>query len=123
MDARKEYSEYALNSVNVEDANGIGTVEYGTLALVGRKSVMSEADIKDALAHEGIKPDMHDAFITAMCKLSVLGFEIRDGQFSYVYDDTDFGKYRRLADICAQHHGLRRYSVHPALRPALSIEL
>lgn len=120
-DARKEYSEYAFNSVNVEDANGIGTVERGTYALIGSSAILSESELLSALAHDGIDGDLQKKYIQAMCRLSVLGLELRKDQFEYIYDDAEYERIFKLADTYTEQAGDRRFKVHPALQPHLGI--
>lgn len=121
LGARAAYSEYALNSVNVEDANGIGTVERGTYAMIGKTPLLTREEILSTLEDEGITADLHDEYIATMCRLSVLGVETAPEQFHFVYDDTDNLRLLKMAEVYAQKAGVERFCVHPALRPALGI--
>ena len=43
-----------------------------------------------------------------MCRLAVLGFETRQDKFEYVYDDADFERVSKLAEVYAGNVPIQR---------------
>ena len=122
VDARKIYSDYALDSINVENAGEIGTIELGTYALIGCKSILTEEEIKAAFTRDNVNKDLHDNYIKAMCRLSVLGVETAPDNFKFIYDDTTLSRDMKIAEVYSVNSLTRRYKIHSALCPALGIE-
>jgi hypothetical protein len=120
-DALTKYSDYALDSINVENADELGTIEAGTFALIGCKNILGEHEIRQALSRDKIDEALHDTYIKNMCRLTVLGVEITKDVFKFIYDDTSFLRDMKLAEVYSFSTGSRNYKIHPALCPALGV--
>jgi hypothetical protein len=120
--ARSDYSAYAFNAINAEDANGVGSIETGTYALIGQEPIMTEESLRCALDGVNVDAGAVGNLISAMCKLSVLGLEVEQDDFRYVYDDTQFELISRRAAAYTARIGYKRFKVHPALHPVLGFE-
>lgn len=121
-EAHRSYSEYAFDSLNAEDANGLGTIERGTYALIGKGEILTEQAVNEALRTEGVSEAERKAMIKALCRLSVLGVETQPNNFTFIYDDTQLDRELQIANAYSIATGVRRYRVHPALHPALGIQ-
>lgn len=121
IDAREKYSEYALQSINVEDIKEGINVESGTFALIGMEQVFTEEKLMEVFLEEGISNDISNEMLEILCRLGVLGLETKEGEFTYCYDDDNYARLHKLSEIFSGKVRQKRFQVNSAICPALGI--
>jgi len=119
-DAYNEYSEWVFSSILVENGITIKQMEDFLYELVGECAVFTRSDIVIKANNAKINfkdEDSKDKFIDHLVALSILGREIKPGEFSFNYDLEN----NRKSAILAKKLGTNNLRLHNALIPALEI--
>lgn len=119
--ADKEYSQFAVGSLRVENGITLRELDDVFLSLMGEPSIIDHDRLVALL--EGVLPT--SKVIPTLDHLRVssfLGTEVRAGEFRYVEHGVDLAR----ADALARKHADRsvspqRYQIHPAYRPYLEV--
>ncbi|WP_189311307.1 P-loop ATPase, Sll1717 family [Streptomyces brasiliensis] len=124
-EAEKNYSKFALDALLVEYGATMSHLEEVVYEFAGCPSIMPKTEVLEII--QSI-PGMDEASQATDClegllKISFLGVEVREGDFSYPDRADDLRKAKILARN-ASRRGKReeRYEVHPAYRNFLEIE-
>lgn len=122
--AEKEYSQYALESLLVEDGFKPQTLEKLFYEFAGFPRVVRDGQIADAAERAGIARGRFGEAVGLLIERTFLGFEIRAGEFSYLSRLDRAGKLFSMAKRVA---GARRpeewrFEIHPAFRAYLEIQ-
>ncbi len=123
LDGERQYSQYAWDSIVVE--NGITTPELEGVLLefLGSEAVITEAVVRERVLSAGIASEGVDAVVRQLVRLTFLGLEVSEGRFCYPDEPKELKKYEVLADRHARStEGERRYEVNRAFRSYLEIE-
>jgi len=122
LDAENQYSQYALDSIQVE--NGIGTrpLEAILYEFVGSSACQSEGQVNRVLFKAGVEASAIQRTIDQLCALTFLGVEVNEGDFRFADDPPEHRKNwvlaRKLAD---KRDGFVRFRVNPAFWAFLEI--
>ena len=121
-DARKQYSEYAKDSIVVEDSLTGGKLEHLLYEFVGGSSVLSETVIRANIEKVIIENPEIDGIIEHLCNLTFLGVEVGDNDFRFAEDPSDFRKIEVLSrKYCEANGKTKMYKIHEAFHPLLEI--
>lgn len=122
LDGEKEYSQYALDSILVENGITIPELESVLFEFVGSNAVVAEQDAKAFVGRAGIEPPKIDGVVDHLVKLSFLGVEISPEMFEYSDEPRELRKLKVLSDRLVGPGGSgRRYQVNPPFRSYLGI--
>jgi hypothetical protein len=97
LDAQQRYSQYAVDSLIVENGVSIDDFEKILYEFVGCARVISREDIKEAVERSGVKNIEIDSFIQTLCERCFLGRRIADNKYRYQTNFLDNEKIEILA--------------------------
>lgn len=122
LDGEKQYSQYAWDSILVENGITIPQLEAVLLEFVGSDRIIHESLVRQKISRSGIEAETVDSVITHLIKLTFLGLEVSEGKFVYSDDPKELKKHLVMAERYAQTcEGERRYDVNPAFRSYLEV--
>ena len=121
-DGEKQYSQYALDSILVENGITIPQLESVLFEFVGAPAIVSRLEAGKRIQKAAIEPDKIDNVIEHLVKLSFLGVEVGPNEFAYADEPRELKKYRVLSDRQAEIRGAeRRYQINAPFRAYLEI--
>lgn len=117
--AEKEYSQFALEALEVEAVGFEVPLIDLLFAFIGTEPMLTAERVRELVAEARVE-DRGDEAIAYLRSLSFLGIQVGEREFMYAEDPRDLAK----SEILAQRRltGDVRYAVHPAFRPYLEIE-
>jgi len=122
FDGEKQYSQYAMDSILVENGISIPQLESVLFEFVGVRPIVSEVEVRKLVSRAAIETDKLDDVVSHLVKLSFLGVETSDGVFAFADEPRELKKNKVLADhFIARLGGDRRFQVNPAFRSFLEI--
>ncbi len=122
LDGEKQYSQYALDSILVENGITIPQLEAVLFEFVGGPPVLKEQDVVDLIVRASIPRSKVLEVIAHLVKLSFLGIQIAEGEFGYSDEPRELKKLLVLGErFLQQRPGERRYQINPPFRSYLEI--
>ncbi len=122
LSAEKDYSQFALEVLEVEDTGAYGPFGEVFFEFIGVDAVLSRIDVSDILGRAGVSTEDMEEAVEYLRSLSFLGLETDEGKFEFAEDPKDLAKIAALSRRRGESGGVdRRYAVHPAFRPYLEI--
>ena len=123
LEAEKQYSQYAFDSVKVENTLPDINLEDVLFEFVGMPAILTKREVLGTLQSAGIAEEMIEATIDVLCDLTFLGLETREDKFDF----TDVPEESRKNKMLAQKFAMRtqqeeRLQVHKAFRAFLETE-
>jgi hypothetical protein len=116
------YSQFALESLNVENGVSIEDLERVLLEFAGASAEMSEEEVVRHVRDGGMSADQASEVIRRLRELSFLGIEVEAGRFDFGTGSRGPGVADALAVRFATTSGTTpRYQVHAAFRSYLEI--
>ena len=122
LDAERQYSRFAFEAIQVEDDKADQLLEQAMIEFVGATAILRESDVLALIGRAGVPDPKRADVFERLRSLSFLGIEVADNSFDYSDDPREIEVNNRLALQLAQRRvGERRFKIHPAFRPYLSI--
>ena len=122
LDGEKQYSQYALDSILVENGITIPQLEAVLFEFVGQSAVLTETDIRKLVSKTVAEIDKVNDVINHLVKLSFLGAEIAHRTFAYADEPRELKKNRVMSDRLAEFTGTERlYEINPPFRSYLEV--
>ncbi len=119
LDAEKQYSQYAFESILVENGYSLTTLENLLIEFAGSKSILTENELKE-IVQSVIRPKEVDGMIQHLCTLTFLGVEINDNDFRFTDDPEELKKNLILGKKVAEGRGSSgRFRISPPFRAYL----
>lgn len=124
LEAEKLYSQFAIDSLLVEDGASISEpVEGIILEFLGCTREVDYNSVCEFVTKAHIPASMRDRAIDHLCSLTFLGPEVKDGIFNFADDPQENKKNQILARKLSDKRGTPiMYRVHPAYWPFLEID-
>jgi hypothetical protein len=123
LDGEKQYSQYALDSILVENGITVPQLESVLFEFVGAAPIVSEPTAKELIAKAISSKDKIDGVLDHLVRLSFLGVETTEGVFSYSDEPREFTKNRVLSDHLVLNKGMeRRYQINAPFRSYLEVD-
>lgn len=94
LHAEKQYGQYALDSILVENGITVETLERVLYEFVGAAPFLTQHEINSCILKAGVSPDLAADIIEHLCALAFLGVDIGDNDFRFA---EDFQDYQKLA--------------------------
>jgi hypothetical protein len=122
IDGEKAYSQYALDSILVENVGLIPELEQLLFEFGGGAAIVTCDDIQTHLVRAAISPDRLTEVIEHLVGLSFLGLEVRPGVFLYSEETRELKKNSVLKSRYLQQslHG-ERFEINKPFRAYLEI--
>ena len=121
--AQRKYSQYAIDSLLVE--NGISVEEFEKLIyeFVGISDVVNENTVRAAMGRCSIPIEKADEVLSMLCERTFFGKEVKPDEFRYDYSAEDMGKIEVMARKTAESREdrLRRFKINRAYHSYLEI--
>ena len=122
LDAELQYSQYAWDSILVENNSVIAELDNVLLEFVGDNSVLDETTVRQRVSHAGIDAESVDHVIGQLVGLTFFGVEVAPGKFAYSDEKKERQKNRQLALKFADSQGMEaRYEVNAPFRTYLEL--
>lgn len=122
LDGEKQYSQYAWDSILVENGITVPQLEAVLLEFVASASVVSESTARKLVSRSGIDAEKVDPVISHLVKLTFLGLEVSEGTFVYADEPKALKKNLVLADRYFESVDReRRYEINTAFRSYLEV--
>ncbi|MDR4469875.1 MAG: nucleoside 2-deoxyribosyltransferase [Nitrospira sp.] len=122
LDAEKQYSEYALESILVENGITIATLEKVIYEFAGSSSLVSHEESRKCVLNAGIPQEQTDRIISHLATLAFLGVEVGENDFRFA---EDFQEYQKLDVLTRRYHQTSnrpvRYKINAAFSSYLEI--
>ena len=123
LEAEKQYSQYALESVKAENTLPEISLENAIFEFVEMPTVLPKSEVFDTLQRAEIPPDMVVPMIDLLHEITFLGLEIEEGKFNYSETPEDSHKNKILARRFSERSGKEgRFQIHNAFRAFLETE-
>jgi hypothetical protein len=97
LDAERNYSDYAIDSILVEDESLGGSLQKLIYEFMGHSTVLWRHELDAIMTKAGIEHASHNHVIEQLCKLSFLGPETSPNVFRYIEDPADYRKVEAIA--------------------------
>ena len=121
LDGEKQYSQYALDSILVENSITIPQLESVLFEFAGSPAILTEEAVNSIVARNIPFEKIADV-VRHLEKLSFLGVEVSAGIFVWSDESRELKKNKVLSDrFLVEHDGQRRYEVNPPFRAYLEI--
>jgi hypothetical protein len=113
LDAEKQYSQYALDSILVEDELTMTKLQAILYEFVGSDPYYTQQGVYTLLSRAGVTDEERDGILDRLCGLTFLGVEANEGDFRFATDPQEHRKNLVLARKLAQaRHGQLRFMVN-----------
>ncbi len=123
LEAQKRYSQYALDSIVVENNIRVEALEALLYEFVGSVEVVHREDILQAMKVCKISESKLDEVIELLCDLTFLGMEVENNRFELLYNEEDKGKLQVMARKTAEAHDdkIERFRINEPFHAYLEI--
>lgn len=122
LDAEKQYSEYALESILVENGITVATLEKVIYEFAGSQSLITHEEAKKCITNAGVLPEQIESIIYHLSTLAFLGVEVGENDFRFA---EDIQEYQKLDVLARRYHKrdstLLRYKINDAFSSFLEI--
>ena len=123
LEAEKQYSQYAFDSVKVENTLPDINLEDVIFEFVGMPAILTKSEVLGTLQSAGISEEMIESTIDVLCDLTFLGLETKEDEFDFTDVPEESRKNKMLARRFAMRTGQEeRFQVHKAFRAFLETE-
>ena len=121
-DAEKEYGQYALDSILVENGHVIPRFEDILFAFSGITAVLSETEVRQTVSMAGLEAEFVDDAVANLIKLSFLGLEVGENEFLFSEEERELKQNLVLAGRFVQRSASeKRYQINPAFQTYLKV--
>ncbi len=123
LDGEMQYSQYAWDSILVENSSTIPDLDKVLLEFVGGPSVLSESMVRQHISSAGIDAEKVDDVIAQLVNLTFLAVEVSRGKFAYADEKKELQKNVVLASRFAAAQGVEhRYEINAPFRAYLELK-
>ena len=123
LEAERQYSQYAFESINVENTLPDIDLENIIFEFVGMPTILPKSEVLSTLENAGISEDMVDRTIDVLHDLTFLGLEVEEGKFAF----SDAPEASRKNKTLARRFQRKKYregqfQIHKAFQAFLETE-
>lgn len=124
LEAQKKYSQYALDSLIVENSIQVEALEALLYEFIGAAEVVTRDEILQKMKACGIPRSKLDEVIELLCDLTFVGREVESGRFEFLYNEEDKLKFQVMARKTTETHPAKveRFRINEAFHACLEIE-
>jgi hypothetical protein len=122
LDGEMQYSQYAWDSILVENNTIIPGLDKVLLEFVGGPSILPESKVRQHISSAGIDAEKVDDVIVQLAGLTFLGVEVGIGRFAYADEKKELQKNMALAaKFAAANSKEYRYEINAPFRAYLEL--
>ena len=123
LEAEKQYSQYALESVNVENTLPDINLEDVILEFVGMPTTLPKSEVVEAIQLAGVPAARIESTIDVLHDLTFLGLETGENRFVFSDEPESSRKNKIMARRFARRKGQEeRFQIHRVFRAFLETE-
>lgn len=123
LDGEMQYSQYAWDSILVENSSLIPDLDKVLIQFIGGPCVLPESNVRKLISSAGIEIEKVDDVISQLTSLTFLGVEVGSGRFAYADEKKELQKNLLLASrFAAARGGEPRYEVNAPFRTYLELQ-
>jgi hypothetical protein len=121
LEAEKQYSQYALESILVENGISIPTLESVLYEFAGCHACLKEGEVAELLKKALIPTGDQSRVIEHLCSLAFLGLEVRSNDFRFAEDPPEYKRNIALARQTLSTGASLGFKIHPAFWAFLEV--
>lgn len=122
LDAEKQYSHYAFDSILVENGISVPQLEQLLYEFAGKRFYVTEDEISKCIENAALPLELREQLIDHLIKLTFLGIEVDENRFVFTEDPKELKRNLILgAKLARQLKSKRRFRIHPAFHSFLDI--
>jgi hypothetical protein len=121
IEAEKQYSQFALSTIVVENVIALPNIESVIYEFVGMRSVMSWQEIIQCMRRAKVDDSAVNGIITQLCMDDFFGIETAPDNFRFAEDPSEYKKLEVLATRFRETGGEVRYKINKAFWSYLEI--
>lgn len=122
-DGEYQYSQYAWDSILVENSTMIPNLDRVLIEFVGAKSILTQSHLRQCVSSAGIEAERVDQVIDQLIALTFLGLEVGEARFAYADERKELQKNIVLAKKFASSGGSEpRYEINAPFRAYLEVD-
>jgi len=124
IDAQKKYSQYALNSLLVENGISLENFENLLYEFAGMPEIVNENEIYNIMKKCSIPLGEEKNILDLLCDRTFIGREIESNDFRFQYNTDDSKKYEVMSRKTAENSidKLKRFKINKAFHSYLEIK-
>jgi hypothetical protein len=123
LDGEMQYSQYAWDSILVENSSSIPKLEEVLLQFTGGPSVVTESSARQFISTLGVAAEEVDSVIRQLINLTFFGLEVAHGKFAYADEKKELQRNAALAaKFSAQNLSETRYEINAPFRTYLEVD-
>jgi len=123
FDGERMYSQYALDSILVENVGTFPQLEAFLFEFAGSASIVTEGEIHRIAARCGITEDRWAELIEHLTALSFLGLEIEEGRFAFSEETRDLRLNRVMSSRYRERStSEKRFEINKPFRSYLQVQ-
>lgn len=124
MEAEKQYSQFAVDSILVENGITVRQLESVIFEFAGKGPIVTQEEIGALLKQAGVEREKHEDVTRHLCRLTFLGEEVRNDDFRFADDEVEEHRNAALArQLRVSAGGVARYRINPAFWAFLEVPL
>lgn len=122
IDTEKQYSQFAIDSILVENGVTIKQLETIIYEFFGAEPILSESKIRMILSGAGVSLEKSESVLKHLCNLTFLGVEVEQDNFRFADDQAENQKNGILAQrLTLSRSGPPRFKINSAFWAFLEI--
>jgi len=124
VDAQKKYSQYALDSLLVENGISLENLENLIYEFIGMSEIVNENEIRSIMKKCLIPLEKEKTMLDFLCDRTFIGREVNSDVFEFQYNNDDSKKYEVMSRKTAESRSdkLKRFKINKAFHSYLEIK-
>ena len=124
LDAMKKYSQFALDSIIVENSIQVTQLEELLYEFVGMTEIITKTDILSSMKKCDIDESELGHIIDILCNLTFIGLEVEPDRFVFLYNEEEEMKIKAMArkTVEKQADRIERFKINDAFHSYLEIK-
>jgi hypothetical protein len=124
VDAQNKYSQYALDSLLVENGISLENFENLIYEFTGMSEIVNENEIRVAMKKCLMPLEKEKIVFNLLCDRTFIGREVSSDDFRFQYNDEDSKKYEIMSRKTAESRPdkLKRFKINKAFHSYLEIK-
>lgn len=124
LEAHKKYSQYALDSIIVENSIQVEALEALLYEFTGSRDIVNLDNIAEAMERSRVPTAKLDYVVELLCDLTFLGREVAENRFVFSYNEEERIKAQTMARRTANMRGGKpqQFQINPVFNDYLEIE-
>ena len=124
LDAEKQYSQFAIESLIVESDLAASLLESLVFEFIGSSPQLTAEEVKGSILKVGVQSEAVNGIIDSLCNLRFIGVEVAKGEFRFADDPQEYKKAQILSRKLSERMDQEpRFMINPAYWAFLEVNL